>query len=223
MKLIGAGFGRTGTMSLKAAIERLGAGPCYHMIDLIKDPSRLHHWQAATRGEQVDWTVALDGYEATIDWPGCTFYDQMMAQWPDAPVLLNIREPEAWYESCLNTIHAVKEAAKSAPPAGGGNDGGGQPPPPEVMQFVGQIIWEREFGGFERFREDRAAAIDVFERHNEAVRAAVPADRLLVYEIGEGWEPLCELLDAPVPDEPFPHLNDTASFRQMFGMAPAAA
>lgn len=214
MKLIGAGFGRTGTMSLKAALERLGAGPCYHMIDLIKDGSRLHHWEAAARGEAVDWPTVLDGYASTVDWPGCTFYDQLAAQWPDAKVLLNVRDPQAWYQSCLNTIHAAKEATQS------GAEGA---PPPAVMGFIGKLIWEREFGGFESFRSDRDEAIAVFERHNAAVRAAIPADRLLVYEIGDGWEPLCELLGAPEPDEPFPHLNDTASFRQMFGMAPQPA
>lgn len=218
MKVIGAGFGRTGTMSLKAALEELGAGPCYHMIDLIRDPSRLSYWQAATDGERVDWREALEGYESTIDWPGCTFYEQMMETWPDAAVLLNVRDPEAWYQSCLKTIHAAKAAAAKGE-MGGGTE---EPPPPEVMMMISRLIWDGTFEGFERFAEDKAHALEVFERHNQQVRERVPADRLLVYEIGQGWGPLADFLGVPAPDKPFPHLNDTASFRQMFGM-PALA
>ncbi len=216
MKVIGAGFGRTGTMSLKAALEQLGVGPCFHMIDLVRDPAPLARWQAAAAGEKVDWTEILDGWESSVDWPGCTFWADMAETWPDARVLLSVREPDAWYRSCLNSIHAAKEMALAGELEGGSEDA----PDPAVIGFINDLIWNGTFDG--RFRE-RDYALDVFRRHVETVEAAVPADRLLVYEIGEGWEPLCDFLDVPVPDGPMPHLNDTESFRAMFGMPALAA
>ena len=215
MQVIGAGFGRTGTMSLKGALEELGFGPCFHMIDLIRDPVRVELWADAVEDRPVDWRKVFDGYAATVDWPGCTFYAQLMDTFPDAKVLLTVRDPDAWYESTLRTIHAAQAAARSGELAGGT-----QPPPsPRVTRVIGTLIWDGTFAG--RF-QDRRFAIDVFNRHNEAVRERVPADRLLVHEIGDGWEPLAEFLDVPVPQTPFPHLNDTAAFRQMIGM-PALA
>jgi hypothetical protein len=215
MKVIGAGFGRTGTMSLKAALEQIGFGPCFHMIDLVRDPSALPPWKAAAAGERVDWSEVLEGWESTVDWPGCTYWKQMAETWPQAKVLLNVREPEAWYRSCLNSIHEVKELSARGELEGGTEN----PPDPEVMGMINDLIWNGTFDG--RFR-DRDHAIEVFRRHNEDVQRNVPADRLLVYDISSGWAPLCEFLDVDVPDGPMPHLNDTQSFRAMFGM-PALA
>ncbi|MGH2823557.1 MAG: sulfotransferase family protein [Thermoleophilaceae bacterium] len=216
MKVIGAGFGRTGTMSLKAALEQLGAGPCFHMIDIIRDPSTLHYWQAAIDGERVDWKEALDGWEGSVDWPGCTFYKQHMETWPEAPVLLSVRDPEAWYKSTSNSIHAAKEMAMRGelqPPEE-------NPPSPEVMQMINGLIWQGTFNG--RFG-DKDYALQVFNDHIEDVKRTVPADRLVIYEIGQGWGPLAEMLGVEAPDAPFPHLNDTESFRQMFGMPAVTA
>jgi Sulfotransferase domain len=210
MKLIGAGFGRTGTMSLKAALEQIGYGPCFHMIDLIKGQMELEPWEAAYKGEPVDFEAALDGWESTIDWPACTYWEQLVETFPEAKVLLTVRDPDKWYESCLNSIHEAAERGSR------GELGGDHPPPPEVMAVINGLIWDGTFHG--RFQEDRGYAIDVFNRHNEAVKAGVPSDRLLVYDINEGWGPLCEFLGEEVPDTPLPHLNDTASFRGMFGM-----
>lgn len=216
MKVIGAGFGRTGTMSLKGALERLGCDPCFHMVDLVRDPTPLAYWQAAARGEPVDWRAALAGWQGTVDWPGCTFWEQMAATWPDAPVLLSVRDPERWYESCLNSIHAAKEMGLRGElrPSDAENA-----PAPEVLGMINDLIWNGTFHG--RFLE-KEYALEVFDRHVEDVKSKVPPDRLLVYEVGQGWEPLCEMLGVAVPDEPFPHLNDTESFRAMFGM-PALA
>jgi sulfotransferase family protein len=216
MQVIGAGFGRTGTMSLKAALERLGFGPCFHMIDLIRDPTPLPYWQAAADGEKVDWTEALDGWESTIDWPGCTFWEEMAEIWPDAPVLLSVRDPEAWYRSTYNSIHEAKEMALRGELQGNTEE----PPDPAVMQMINGLIWNGTFKG--RFT-DKEFALEVFRRHNEDVKSKVPADRLLVYEIKQGWGPLCDFLGVEVPDEPMPHLNDTESFRNMFGMPALAA
>jgi Sulfotransferase domain len=215
MKLIGAGFGRTGTMSLKAALERIGYGPTFHMIDLIRDPAPLPYWGAAVAGEPVDWEAAFAGWESTVDWPGCSFWEDYVELWPDAPVLLSVRDPDAWYDSCLKSIYTAKEMALRGELEGGSEE----PPSPEVMQTISGLIWDGTFEG--RF-VDRDFAIGVFNAHNEAVKARVPEDRLIVWEPGGGWGPLCEPLGVEAPDEPFPHLNDTASFRAMFGMPEVA-
>src|SRR5262245_5697603 len=215
MQVIGAGFGRTGTMSLKAALEQIGFGPSFHMIDLVRDPTPLADWQAAAAGERVDWTEVLAGWRSTVDWPGCTFREEMAETWPDAPVLLSARDPESWYRSCLNGIHDAKEMAMRGELEGGSEN----PPDPAVIAMINDLIWNGTFHG--RFLE-KDYALEVFERHNEDVRRKVPAERLLVYRIEEGWEPLCSFLGVPVPEGPMPHLNDTKSFRAMFGM-PALA
>jgi Sulfotransferase domain len=216
MQVIGAGFGRTGTLSLKAALEQLGCGPCFHMLDLIQHPERAPEWRAAARGEPVEWGRVFDGYEATVDWPGATFSRELAAHWPDAKVLLTVRDPGRWYDSVMNTIHAVREAARrhrlDAQEAA-------VEPRPEVFAVIDDLIWDGTFGGR---AEDRDHAIAVFERHNAQVRATIPADRLLVHEIQDGWEPLADFLGTPVPDAPFPRLNDTDAFRSMVGM-PALA
>lgn len=210
MKVIGAGFGRTGTMSQKAALEQLGFGPSFHMIDLARSPELLPGWQAAVDGEDVDWQELLKGWESTVDWPGCTFWEQIWATFPDAKVLLSVRDPEAWYASCQKSIHASAQAA-----ARGELEGGSVEVSPEAMRMINGLIWNGTFHG--RF-DDKDFAIGVFEDHNENVKRKVPADRLLVYEIAEGWEPLCKFLEVPVPDSPMPHLNDADSFRAMVGL-----
>jgi sulfotransferase family protein len=210
MKVIGAGFGRTGTMSLKGALEQLGFGPSFHMIDVARQPELLPGWQAAVDGEPVDWTEIFDGWESTVDWPACTFWEQIWETFPDAKVLLSVRDPEAWYASCLKSIHASAQAAGR-----GELEGGSVDVSPEAMKMINGLIWNGTFEG--RF-EDKEFAIRVFNAHNEDVKRKVPADRLLVYEIAEGWEPLCEFLEVPVPDAPMPHLNDATSFRAMVGL-----
>jgi Sulfotransferase domain len=214
VQVIGAGFGRTGTWSLKAALEQIGCGPSFHMIDLIGHPDRAGMFLAALNGEDVDWNEVFDGFRSTVDWPGCTFYERILAAYPDAKVILSVRDPEKWYASAERTIYALKEAA-----ARGELVGDGPAAPPEVLGMIKQLIWDTTFE--DRFAE-KDFAIEVFERHNARVKETVPAEQLLVYEISQGWEPICELLGVPVPDETFPHLNDAESFRQMFGV-PATA
>ncbi len=210
MKVIGAGFGRTGTMSQKAALEQLGFGPSFHMIDVARRPELLPGWQAAADGEEVDWTALLDGWGSTVDWPACTFWREIWAAFPDAKVLLSVRDPEAWYASCAKSIHASAQAA-----AKGELEGGSVEVSPEAMKMINRLIWDGTFKG--RF-DDKDFAIGVYQAHNEAVKSEVPADRLLVYDVKQGWEPLCEFLDVPVPDSPMPHLNDADSFRAMVGL-----
>ena len=210
MKVIGAGFGRTGTMSQKAALEQLGFGPSFHMIDVARRPELLPGWQAAADDEDVDWKALLDGWASTVDWPACTFWQEIWAAFPDAKVLLSVRDPDAWYASCAKSIHASAQAA-----ARGELEGGSVEVSPEAMKMINGLIWDGTFKG--RF-DDKDFAIGVYQAHNELVQAKVPADRLLVYEVKEGWEPLCEFLDVPVPEGPMPHLNDATSFRAMVGL-----
>jgi Sulfotransferase domain len=206
--VIGAGFGRTGTLSVKVALEALGFGPCYHMVEVFEHPEHIPAWQAAAEGAPVDWGTVFAGYRATVDWPGCTFYESLLREYPRARVLLTVRDPERWYESAAATIYQANRAAVRA----------GEEAPahvPAAGRMIDTLIWRRTFGG--RF-EDKAQAIACFERHNREVQERVPAERLLVYDVAEGWAPLCRFLGVPVPEgRPFPHLNDRAAFGHRVG------
>ncbi len=216
MKVIGAGYGRTGTMTLKAALEELGAGPCYHMVEVLwGDTSKLPLWQAAANGEATDWEQMFDGFESTVDWPGCTYYEQLMEVFPDAKVLLTVRDPEAWYESARNSIYAALIAGRKGELA----EGTEEPPSPEAFQMISTLIWEGTFHG--RF-EDKAYAIEMFNKHIAEVKSKVPPQRLVVHEVKEGWRPLAQMLSVDEPLTPFPRLNDKVAFREMVGL-PALA
>jgi hypothetical protein len=204
IEVIGAGFGRTGTMSLKVALEELGFTKCYHMVNVLERLEDARIWNEAAMGRPVDWDRLFEGYRATVDWPGCSFYRELMRRYPEAKVILTVRDPGRWYDSALQTIYFVRHAF------------------PEWIaridsrrrvfrDMLDRIVWDGTFQG--RF-EDRDFALATFERHNEQVRREVPTDRLLVFDVREGWEPLCRFLGVPVLEEkPFPHLNDAAEFR----------
>jgi len=216
MKVIGAGFGRTGTASLKAALEELGFGPCYHMYEVFKHPEYADFWEAAGRGEPVDWDEVLRGYEATVDWPACTFYGELMERHPDAKVLLSVRDSEGWYESTRSTIYELTKLSGRSLFSRVGlallslvKFGTFTIRP---LQIADEIVLQGTFDG--EF-EDERHAIEVFNRHNEEVRRRVPKERLLVYEVKEGWGPLCEFLGVEEPDKPFPRLNDAAEVRRL--------
>jgi hypothetical protein len=194
LQVIGAGWGRTGTLSLKLALERLGF-PCHHMFEVITHPEHVPVFTAAARGETVDWNEVYADYAATVDWPGCAFWRELCAEYPDAKVVLSVRDPQRWFESYRATIY--EPVAHGRPELG------------EWNEMVRSAIVERSLHGEPH---DRDAVIGAFERHNAEVRASVPPERLLVFEVAEGWEPLCAFLDRPVPDEPFPHVNDRASW-----------
>jgi sulfotransferase family protein len=215
MKVIGAGLGRTGTASLQSALEELGFGPCYHMTEVFANPEHADFWRAAWRGEPADWDGVLGGYEATVDWPACTFYVELMQRNPDAKVLLSVRDPERWYESTRQTIYKIGKISTGSPFSrlgfallsrlvfGSFKTGQGS--------MAEEIIWQGTFDG--RFA-DKHHAIGVFNRHNEEVQRRVPQEQLLVYEVKEGWGPLCEFLGVEEPNKPFPHLNDAAEMRR---------
>ncbi|MCF6521564.1 sulfotransferase family protein [Streptomyces sp. JJ36] len=208
LELIGAGFGRTGTLSMKAALERLGHGPAYHMAEILAEPRRLRDWSRVLGGAEPDWYRIFDGYRSTVDWPGAAYWRELCAAFPQAKVLLTVRDPERWYDSTRRTIHRF-----SRDPAGFPGEEGAA-----FRAAVRTMVWEGTFGG--RF-EDKAHAIRVFEEHNAAVQREIPADRLLVYRAGDGWEPLCAFLGTDVPDEDFPHLNDAASMQEAVAQATA--
>lgn len=210
LEVIGAGFGRTGTLSLKAALEELGFGPCYHMRELYEHPEHVGQWRAALRGGPVDWEQVLGDYRATVDWPGCSFYEELLERDPDAKVILTVRDPQKWYESAHDTIYRASRPSYSAAFRLAGLVIPRVRPINSAGRFVSELIWEGDFDG--RFG-DRGHAIETFERHNEGVKRRVPPEKLLVFEVKQGWGPLCEFLGVEAPDKPFPHVNDGEAFR----------
>ena len=214
LKIIGAGFGRTGTASLKAALEALGFGPCYHMSEVLQNlETMLPLWEAARDGTLTDWSRIFANYQSTVDWPACTYYEELMAAYPDAKVLLSVRDPDSWYESAFSTLYqASRMAAHEAQGAGDISEMDAQMVA-RMARFGKMVtmIWQNTFDG--RF-EDREYALSVFRQHIEAVKRNVPAEKLLVFNVKEGWEPLCAFLGVAVPDTSFPRLNERAAFME---------
>lgn len=204
MKIIGAGFGRTGTESTAEALEILLGGKCYHMNEVRAHPEHLERWYAFGRAGRtgMDWKALLTGYEAAVDWPICNYYRELMAAFPEAKVLLTDRDAEKWYDSFMNLVrvNAVVSRLRFLVP--------------KFQKFATMIdtaVWH-----IFPDRYDRAQCIAVYKRHVEEVKRTVPPERLLVFRVQEGWEPLCRFLGVPVPDRPFPHRNTGEQFRRMF-------
>jgi hypothetical protein len=199
LAVIGAGYGRTGTYSLKAALERLGFGPCHHMIELFRHPEQIPAWNQAVNGAPADWDTLLAGYRSGVDWPTCHFWRELADRYPSAKVVLTVRDPHQWYQSARATAfrYLDEPPPKNDPTAGA------------QWKLVRKMILEQTFGGS---TADEELAIAVFERHNEEVKRAIPDERLLVYEVSQGWKPLCGFLGVPIPDEPFPRVNMTEEF-----------
>jgi Sulfotransferase domain len=218
MKVLGVGFGRSGTMSLKQALEDLGQGPCLHMIDLIRNNELIPPWQEAAIEGNVDFDKMFEGFESTIDWPGCTYWKDLIEYYPDAVVLHNYRDFDGWYKSLNNTIVAVRKAAM----AGELKEDASRPAPaPELWQVIGKLIYEVDFQGKV---EDEAWMRDMYYARIEEIKDTVPADRLIDFNLEEspGWEALTEKLGVEAPDKEFPHLHDTDEFRAEFGLPPLA-
>lgn len=194
LKVIGAGFGRTGTMSLQLALNKIGVGPCHHMQHVNADVATKLH--AVKNGEKPDWDSLLEGYQSAVDWPWSAFYKEIMEKYSEAKVILTVRDPEKWYASASTTIGMM---ARNAPPSG-------------FRDFVHAVVFDGIFDG--RFF-DKEYAIKKFNEHIEEVKKTVPGDRLLVFEVKEGWEPLCSFLNVPVPDGPFPKTNTSDGFRKI--------
>ena len=204
IRVIGAGFGRTGTFSLRQALELLGFARCYHMRDVSERLEDVKVWDAAMDGQPVDWNTLFAGYQAAVDWPACTFYQALMRHYPEAKVILTVRDPEKWHTSAMQTIYGVRSMPLS--------EMGNLAPTIRVIRpMQDHVIWDGTFHG--RFAE-KQYAIDILQRHNDEVKRVVPPERLLVYEVSQGWKPLCQFLDVPTPAEPFPYVNTAAEFQQ---------
>jgi uncharacterized protein YndB with AHSA1/START domain len=202
LQVVGAGVGRTGTNSLKVALEQLLGGPTHHMYEIFEDPAQIPKWTAAIEGQDVDWNDLTAGYVAQVDWPGASFWPELAAANPDAMVILSVRDPEDWYRSASNTIFQVFDHA-----------------PPEMapwFETVRLMLTER----FCDQLGDKDAMIGAFVRHNDEVRAGVAGERLLEWTPSDGWEPICERLELEVPAEPFPCTNDTNQWRAGLGLPP---
>lgn len=196
LDVIGAGFGRTGTMSLKLALEQLGFGPCYHMVTLFQMPGAADHWANAAQGRLPDWDTVFAGFRSTTDWPAADYWRELAAHYPAAKVILSVREPEAWFRSTQQTIFSAANTLMSHDPS----------PVGQTMRAINA----RHFGGNPG---DHDACIAAMARHNAQVQATIPAERLLVLDIAEGWEPLCRFLGVPQPQTPFPRANSTEEFQ----------
>lgn len=199
LRVVGAGLGRTGTKSLQEALQLLLGAPCYHMAEVSRHPDHVDTWRRAAEGDPPDWREFFDGYAAAVDWPAASFWEGIADAFPDAIILHSTRsDADTWFRSASQTILRARERD-----------------PDDPFTPMRTAMMARTFDGPET---DRAVAVAGYERHNRHVIATAPPERLLAYQPGDGWEPLCRALDVPVPDLPFPHTNTTAEFRRRAGL-----
>jgi hypothetical protein len=210
MKIIGAGLPRTATLTQKISLEMLGFGPCYHMVNILSDMSLVQQWQDAFEGG-TDWEKMFEGFQSTVDWPGAFFYRELIDAFPDAKVLLSARDGAAWARSMHDTIWGLfygDVMMRDLSNARARVDSGWA----QYMELM-RSMWQRSgLLGDDNESFDAAAMAAGMERHIAEVRSVVPADRLLVWQPADGWEPLCEFLEVPVPQAPLPRVNDSAMF-----------
>jgi uridine kinase len=207
--VVGAGFGRTGTLSLKRALDELGFGPTYHMEEMFKHPSHVARWREFAATGSMSWDRLFASYRSGVDFPVSCAWRELADAYPDAKVVLTVRDPQRWWESTAATIFGARDMF-----------------PPWLRRLVPltgaflamneELIWDGIFDG--RF-PDRRHAVGVFERHIAEVQATVPVDRLLTFAVADGWGPLCEFLGVPEPVTPFPHANDTVRMRRRVAVA----
>ena len=197
MKLINVGLARTGTTSLKAALEILGVAPVYHTFDLFTNAKHMDIWEGAYEGNPVDWRAFYAAYEVA-DWPAGLFYKEIIAAHPEAKIMMTVRDAEGWYES----IYSIFKQGMSI-----------NLPIPIVRRIKNFIVNYPANVFFEGRIDDRAFMVQFFQNYVAEVKAFVPEDRLLVYSVVEGWEPLCDFLDVAVPNRPFPRVNSRGGFK----------
>ena len=208
LKVIGSGFGRTGTMSTRTALEQLGLGPCHHMIEVMANPAQPAHWKAVAAGEQVDWNEVFAGYQSQVDWPGAHVWDRTSLAFPEARVIHTERPEAEWWNSFSVTIGKFfRLMPQLALP----------PHIREIFETMDRLIMKETFGD----HADRDRAIAAYRRNNQRVRETIPAHRLLVFNVAEGWAPLCHFLEVPVPNTLFPRSHPRDEFWAHFGGEPA--
>ena len=200
LDIIGAGFGRTGTQSMKRALELLGFGPCHHMEEVItKSDVQLPLWHNTAMSKNRDWDHIFRGYRSSIDWPSAFFWRELSEHYPDARVLLTVRSSESWYKSFSNTIQKIMRDPSQIPA--------------HEDRLFAEMVWEIvNLGSLDGGMSDKTKAVEKYEENIHLVQSTIPADRLLTYELGSGWEPLCDWLGVPVPDAPFPRGNTVEDF-----------
>ena len=197
LQVIGAGYGRTGTASLKLALEQLGFGPCYHMTEVFEHPESVPMWVQAAKGNP-DWDTIFNGYKACVDFPACTHWRTLMEVYPQAKVILSMRDAGRWFDSVNETIMSKKtvEFTKNSP----------------LFEMMKRNIYDL----FDGRIFEREHMIDCFNKHVQEVKSVVPAERLLVFEAKMGWQPLCDFLGVDVPGHPYPHVNTREDFAKLF-------
>lgn len=207
LRVVGVGLGRTGTHSLKLALEQLLDAPCYHMFEVFDHPEHIEAWKAAANGDLPDWNDLLGGYQATVDWPAAAFWADLIEAYPDAVVLHSVRPTAAWWNSASRTIFELirnfESSVHKAPP---------RHPIVAAQREMASVLLRAKFS--QDFDDERAAC-EAYERHNEAVRRLVPAERLVEWTPGDDWGPICAALGLPIPEDTFPHTNTTEEFRAM--------
>jgi hypothetical protein len=195
LEVIGAGLGRTGTLSLKAALDILGYEPCYHMLECVmQGPEHWKLWEAAQQGAR-DWDTIFAGRSATVDFPACTSWKALAEHYPHAKVVLGVRDPECWYESTQQTIFAPRWIDYLS------------------TSIAADFVDTNVNSYFEGRMHDKEYLVQRFKDHVAEVQATIPAERLLTFKAEDGWKPLCKFLDRPVPDQPFPHIEDSEEAR----------
>jgi hypothetical protein len=200
LDVIGAGYGRTGTLSLKLALEQLGFGPCFHMSEAVANPSCIPSWIEAANG-RPDWENLFAGYRASVDHPGCAFYSDLAAAYPQAKVILTVRDPNDWFDSAQATVFSPKFRERFTDPL--------------FKEFLTKTAW----GLFGSGIDDREYMVAAFEQRTAEVKRTIAAERLLIFEASQGWEPLCDFLGVPVPTTPFPRVNSRAEMMAMLSAA----
>ncbi len=207
LKIIGAGFGRTGTLSLKLALDHLGLGPTFHAIELLHNPELVNRWQWALETDApTDWQAVFKGYQSALDWPTCNYAGQLLEAFPDAKVIFTDRDRDGWFESISQTIFPLLSTPldQRAPE---------HRPRARLMQ---KIVIDDAFDG--RI-DDRAYVLKVYEKHRKNIKKITPPEQLLIWQVSEGWAPLCRFLGVPTPAIEFPNKNSRASYLQNFNTA----
>ena len=204
LSVVGAGFGRTGTMSIKMALEHLGLGPCHHMEEVFANPAQLPNWQAAADGQQVDWDNVFSGYNSAVDWPSAHYWRELADFYPNSRILLSVRPAERWWASFSGTIKKILEIKDTIP----------EEYPRSVADMGYKIIAQQTFASA---MDDKTTVLSAYQKRIDDVKQVIPADRLLIFDVSDGWAPLCNFLNLPVPDSDFPRSNSKGEFWESFG------